>query len=208
MENQNPDLKKLMEDVQKLKDEKSFLGTTKSFTKGLFIGLGLTSVVAFAVTLTKPFTFTSGGTISASEVNANFDAIYNYINNNDLGYSFRYSSNQVITCTPNPPTLNKSTPDIIDFNDGGYSAGTYTVPTTATYVLYYQFYGTGMGSAFEIRVNGTAVTYPYPSTSTGTSAPLRLNAGDTVELWLGCDDKKTVNITLDSTKTYMLLKKL
>lgn len=209
MENQNQDLKKLMEDVQRLKDEQSFFGTTKSFTKGLIIGLGLTSVIALAVTVTKPHTFSAGNPISATEVNANFDALYNHINNNDLGYAVRYTSNQVITCTPYPPTLNKSNPDIQDFNDGGFSAGTYTVTTTATYVLYYQFYSTSsMGSAFEIRVNGTPVMWPYPSSTTGSSAPLRLSSGDTVELWLGCDDKKTVDITLDAAKTFMLLKKI
>lgn len=40
----------------------------------------LIPVVAFGVTITKPYTFVSGQPISASELNANFDTVYDRVN--------------------------------------------------------------------------------------------------------------------------------
>lgn len=87
---------KLMQEIELLKREiedlKRARGSTlslnrfgkfikKSFTKlnlviGIVITLVASSLIVYATQISKPYTFTDGTVISASEVNANFDALY------------------------------------------------------------------------------------------------------------------------------------
>lgn len=47
------------------------------------LGVAMSSVVIYAATVSKPFSFTDGQVISASQVNANFDTLYSEVNSKE-----------------------------------------------------------------------------------------------------------------------------
>src|SRR5688500_2158432 len=57
---------------------------------------GVLPLVVFAATVTKPNTFTDGDVISAAQVNANFDAIFNAFNNAPFNVP-KFPNSKVVT---------------------------------------------------------------------------------------------------------------
>jgi len=79
MENTN---ELLLEELKILREERA---ERKKGEKFKFLGfsiivLNLVASMVYAATVTKPHTFKEGDTASASEVNANFDTLYNLLN--------------------------------------------------------------------------------------------------------------------------------
>lgn len=60
--------------------KKAFMKT--HIIAGVLIAAVITSFVIYAATVTKPYNFTDGTTISAGEVNGNFDTLYTLVNGN------------------------------------------------------------------------------------------------------------------------------
>lgn len=85
----------LLQEIEQLKRDMAELKASrglrafmkKAFMKthvivGIVLAAMITSFVIYAGTVSKPYTFTTGSTISASEVNSNFDTLYTLVNGN------------------------------------------------------------------------------------------------------------------------------
>src|SRR5690606_14223716 len=132
---------------------KSSVSSKTRFIQGIVVGLSLTSLCAIATSITKPFIFSSGTTISASEVNQNFDVVYQRVNELSIGFTASVSSSYTATCSPYPITLTNLNLDSIELNDGGFTAGTYTVATNGTYILHYSVKSSTYGLEIRPTIN-------------------------------------------------------
>jgi hypothetical protein len=178
-----------------------------SFLRGFILGLSVTSVIALAATISKPYTFTDGSVISSSEVNDNFDTLYNKVNDSSLGFIARLSTNYTITCSTSGVTFAIPSFDVVDDNDGNYNNSTfeYTVPADG---YYWVFVDASVVSntlfATEVTVNGTG-----QNIGTDGSPKLRkFLLNDVIKFHASCDDGMYANVTIDSTKAYFGIKKL
>lgn len=112
----------------------------KSFFQGLAVGLFITSTLSYGVVTLN--TFTSGTTISATEMNANFAAIKAKLDSLDVGSVGKLNSNMVVTClgtySATYPTDYSTIPMMADSSDGNFNNTThvYTIPETALYRIY------------------------------------------------------------------------
>ena len=62
------------------KDKPKGAGRKVHIIIGLLASFLIGSIILYAAQITKPYTFTSGATTSASEVNSNFDTLYTKVN--------------------------------------------------------------------------------------------------------------------------------
>ena len=107
--------------------------------KGFIIGFIVATVVsAFAATITKPNTFTTGATIVASQFNDNFDTIYNDYNGNITNANIAAAA-----AVANSKLNLRTVTDSIRINETG-------TPLTLNNV-------TGTGPIFQVLDNGTTV---------------------------------------------------
>ena len=98
-------------------------------TKGRWLAalfVFLIPMVAFGVTITKPYTFVSGQPISASELNENFDVVYDRVN--ELGvYKVMAGSTELGALTGVTTGVNA-----VNFiTDKGYLSGVYEFSSTS-----------------------------------------------------------------------------
>jgi len=181
------------------------------FFQGLVVGLSLTSMIAFAAALVKPHTFSANTTISASQVNANFDALYSAINNVP-GFSVRLSTPLTISCSTFAPQIFYNiVPDIIDQNsDGNYTSGIYTITKAGGYILHSNINFTVAASA-QLQIVITRLGSPIIQTLNiaAQSTPIYLQANDTIEVRAFCDNKGgVVSRDIRSSDFYLALKKI
>lgn len=197
-------LKKELDELKQSLGEKSSRGPLKklSFLQGMIFMTAISSVIAFAATLTKPHTFTSGNVIKASEVNANFDTLYTRVNDLDLGYIATASSDFMMTCTSGGTSYSSFALNQGEKNDGGYDTTSYvyTVQKSGYYIYYYSIArNAGSYSVY----NKPYINNVYTSMSNATVK--KYNAGDTFKVEVSCDNKGGSTTTIDSAKTYIAL---
>ena len=78
------EMDRINEEINSLRQEIAELRSgprkSKSGRIAMAVALFFVPVLAFGVTITKPYTFTAGQPISASELNENFDVVYERVN--------------------------------------------------------------------------------------------------------------------------------
>ena len=151
----------------------------KSFTKlhlviGVVITVGVSFLIVYASPISKPYTFTDGTVISASEVNANFDTLYETAwSKVDTGGIY-YDGGNVGIGTTGPRTpleisgsggdyllrLQSNEPSYIDqymqFKAGG-TIKQYFADNSSNYFSIETTGGNASGGFIRMRVDGTEI---------------------------------------------------
>lgn len=106
------------------------------FRAQLLTFLVVVPTALFSAPITKPYTFTTGNVAKASEVNADFDALYTQVNANDArlttleGTIIGYASAAAVSGVPR-----LSTTSLSQTNTPGGHVGVYAVAGGSDYVL-------------------------------------------------------------------------
>ncbi|MCO4754736.1 MAG: hypothetical protein KC478_09640 [Bacteriovoracaceae bacterium] len=198
-QNLEKELKQMREELEQLKN-KSWSERFKqksSLFKGIVIGLSLTTFIAIAGQITLTHTFTAGNTISASEMNTNFNQIVTKINDMNKGVYVELSAVQNVTCDS---TYYELIVDNVIEGDGGYNTAnyTYTVSTTGLYNVTWAYDTSHTSTYIEVLINGV----------TSMGGVKKLNVGDTVKPRVGCSSSMGPTSSLQTTGTFFALYKV
>ncbi|HXH75250.1 MAG TPA: hypothetical protein VNJ08_09815 [Bacteriovoracaceae bacterium] len=176
------------------------------FVQGVAIGLGASSLLAYAVTINS---FTSGTPISSTDVNTNFTNLKNSVEaleSKSSKFVVILPSNLVLTCASSPafntdyvnPTFNI---------EGGGTSNLYTVPHTGWYEIYADHapFSNAMALARLEIVSGANENLPHLN-----GLRRRYTAGQQLKVWYACVNSKgkNPNSTIDSTKSYVMIRRL
>ncbi|RPJ73652.1 MAG: hypothetical protein EHM20_11895 [Alphaproteobacteria bacterium] len=186
------------------------------FFQGLILGLFITSTLSYAVVTFN--TFTSGSTISSSQMNANFATIKTKLDVLDIGYVGVISANTLVTCVgtgSNPMFPGDHSPVTLttDYTDGNFAGNLYTIPATGLYRLY--FYSPtednmGFGASVDLSTDSGA-TWSTQVSNGGMSPQntvYKFSAGDKLRVSAGCGTMASGgDSTIDSTKFMFAIKK-
>lgn len=207
MKNSN-DLEKRLDELEReltKKKHSSFLKTKFSFLSGAVVALSLSTVIAYA--LTKPFNFTSGTPISATEMNQNFDVLYQAVGQIASGFVAYPSVDTTVTCSTSASSFEEAVMDETNRNDGLYEpvSGEFTVTRSGYYRLYIKF--ARISGSYEIRpqlsVNGTPLPdMPY---SADITRLVKLEVNDIVTLQIACDNKKDADLVYSAAGSYFAI---
>lgn len=170
-----------------------------SFTVGFTFALIFTSVIAYA--LTKPHTFVAGTAISATEVNANFDVLYDAVTKLNRGFLAVPSVDFTINCSTSAAVFEVPGFDQVERTDTGFDEvlAEYTVTEGGYFRLYMNYYvSTGsFKTTTKVLVNGVE------RVGLGNNSIFKLATADLVKFEIACDNKKGATTTFGAAESYL-----
>lgn len=168
-----------------------------------------------AVTLTV---FSPSTTISSTDMNTNFSTIAAKLNELDVGFAVRLSTNFALTTCSNV-NMNPLAADmeviqaaLVDHNDGNFNTGTweYTIPATGIYRIYAEAPNTlASPMGYDLRLD-IYTTSTWASEYISGQVVKRFTTGQKVRILAGCGYKFTNYTTpavVDAAKFIFALKK-
>jgi len=169
----------------------------------------LTSLVIYAYGVGPRTDYTPNSVISATEVNADINALYNHIN---TGFFAKLAAVLNVSCVNSGPGCDGASSVSFDasvFDDGSYVSGVYTVQTDGVYQVALSVVSdaattcTSASATTKIVINGA--TYYY-----GSSAILNLSVNDTVgfEVLIHSTTDMSCNYALSSAESFGMLHKI
>lgn len=169
--------------------------------QGIALGLAASSLFTWAA-VNLPHTFSSGQTISSAQVNANFTALANKVNEIDTKFIGTLPGDLNITCAGTPTYPDDYQFINWNFHNGG-SGTTMTIPSDGLYKLESGMHSISGYADVMLVIDGVQGTVNYQ-----IKEHLLMTAGQTVKIAVTCNDKYGTETTLVASKTFFLLKKM
>ncbi len=186
-----------------------------SWLSGIIIGMTFSSLLIWAAPLVIPNVFTSGTPISSAQVNANFAAIRDKINQNDFMLITGMTTDQIITkaSSNNIVQMDKVLKDSIGGTAYDLVNSTLTIPAAegGLYTIYFQGSTTAadcMAIHLAVVVNGVNQLSSYACNSglyTGNKK-LILQPGDSIKV-IADAVTETVNYSISAADILLVIKR-
>jgi len=200
-------LEQRIRELEGRRTKKSILGRLQTFVQisfqksNIVFGVFVTALffTGMLYALTKPYTFNPGDPASASQVNANFDALYDHMNDGVMvglsaTQSIAMSNSEFVAfdtiLSGNSPYLNAGTNEISIQDVGIYRFSYFVHDTNMAYCSEYIYY------------NGSETKWENHHVK-------EFNTGDTISLFLDCTSMAANIVPSDATgDTFMMVERI